>query len=95
MIDLSATQISAEFRELKQEFRDVISDITQKMGEGMCVFLSSPVETMEDWDEVRSCSVLNNSSCSVYLTTAVLSLCCWIGWYRTVSLVCCLSTRRR
>ena len=51
---MSYAQISAEFRQLKQEFRDVISDITQKMGEGMCVFLSSTVDTMEDWDEVGS-----------------------------------------
>ena len=47
------TQISGEFRALKQKFRDVISDITSKMGSGMCVFLEAEVVTMAQWDEVR------------------------------------------
>ena len=45
-------QISAEFRALKQKYRDVISDITCKMGCGMCVFLEDEVVTMAQWDEV-------------------------------------------
>ena len=47
------TQISAEFRALKQKYQEVISDITCKMGNGMCVFLQDEVVTMAQWDEVR------------------------------------------
>ena len=45
-------QISGEFRQLKPVFREVISDITQKMGSGMCVFLEDRVGSMTQWDEV-------------------------------------------
>ena len=31
----------------------MISDITSKMGSGMCVFLEAEVVTMAQWDEVR------------------------------------------
>eukprot|EP00731_Ephydatia_muelleri_P000209 Em0001g209a len=43
--------ISAEFRALKQKYQEVISDITCKMGNGMCVFLQDEVVTMAQWDE--------------------------------------------
>ena len=48
---------------MKQEFREIIGDITQKMGSGMCVFLQSEVETMEDWDEVRVDHVTEVTTC--------------------------------
>ena len=31
----------------------MISDITSKMGSGMCVFLEAEVVTMAQWDEER------------------------------------------
>lgn len=43
--------ISTEFRALKQRFQEVISDITCKMGNGMCMFLQDEVVTMAQWDE--------------------------------------------
>ena len=50
---LKCTQISTEFCALKQRFQEVISDITCKMGNGMCMFLQDEVVTMAQWDEVR------------------------------------------
>jgi farnesyl-diphosphate farnesyltransferase len=43
--------ISGEFRKLEPVFQEVISDITQKMGSGMCVFLEDRVGSMTQWDE--------------------------------------------
>ncbi|XP_064399813.1 squalene synthase-like [Halichondria panicea] len=43
--------ISAEFRQLKPVFQDVIADIAKKMGEGMTKFLVDKVGTMAQWDE--------------------------------------------
>ncbi|BFZ11069.1 hypothetical protein BsWGS_14108 [Bradybaena similaris] len=43
--------ISKEFRSLAEIYREVISDICQKMGDGMTVFLERKVDTMEEWDE--------------------------------------------
>ena len=45
-------QVSGEFRQLKPVFQEVISDITQRMGSGMCVFLEDRVGSMAQWDEV-------------------------------------------
>ncbi len=47
-------QISAEFRQLKPVFQDVIADIAKNMGEGMTRFLVDKVGTMAQWDEVRA-----------------------------------------
>lgn len=33
-------------------YRDIISDVCAKMGEGMTVFLEKKVETLDEWDEV-------------------------------------------
>ena len=33
-------------------FQEVISDITRRMGSGMCVFLEERVGSMAQWDEV-------------------------------------------
>ena len=46
-------KISQEFRNLKPIFQEVISDITEKMGSGMTVFLSDKVSAMAQWDEVH------------------------------------------
>ena len=35
-------------------FQEVISDITEKMGSGMTVFLEKEVDSMDQWDEVRT-----------------------------------------
>ena len=45
-------QVSSEFRCLKLVFQEVISDITMKMGSGMCVFLENEVGSLSQWDEV-------------------------------------------
>uniref|UniRef100_A0AAQ4PJA2 Squalene synthase n=2 Tax=Gasterosteus aculeatus aculeatus TaxID=481459 RepID=A0AAQ4PJA2_GASAC len=42
--------ISLEFRNLAQEYRDVISDICHRMGEGMAEFLEKKVGSMKEWD---------------------------------------------
>ena len=47
-------QISAEFRRLQPVFQEVITDITKKMGSGMCVFLEDKVGSMKQWDEVHT-----------------------------------------
>ncbi|XP_064620625.1 squalene synthase-like [Lineus longissimus] len=44
-------QITAEFQKLKPLYQEVISDITQRMGEGMCKYMQADVDTLEDWDE--------------------------------------------
>ncbi|XP_059141839.1 squalene synthase-like [Physella acuta] len=44
-------EISKEFRALAPIYREVISDICQKMGDGMTVFLERKVDTMDEWDE--------------------------------------------
>ncbi|XP_048842083.1 squalene synthase isoform X2 [Brienomyrus brachyistius] len=43
--------ISVEFRNLGQEYRDVISDICHRMGVGMAEFLEKKVGSMKEWDE--------------------------------------------
>ncbi|KAH9492738.1 Farnesyl-diphosphate farnesyltransferase [Bulinus truncatus] len=43
--------ISKEFQELEQMYQDVISDICQKMGEGMTEILVKKVDTMAEWDQ--------------------------------------------
>ncbi|MBN3304357.1 squalene synthase isoform X2 [Amia ocellicauda] len=43
--------ISLEFRNLGQEYRDVISDICQRMGLGMAEFLEKKVGSMAEWDK--------------------------------------------
>uniref|UniRef100_A0A3B4WM69 Squalene synthase n=1 Tax=Seriola lalandi dorsalis TaxID=1841481 RepID=A0A3B4WM69_SERLL len=43
--------ISLEFRNLAQEYRDVISDICHRMGEGMAEFLEKKVGSMKEWDQ--------------------------------------------
>ena len=52
LLDFLPLQISREFRRLKPVFQEVISDITQRMGSGMCVFLENQVDSMAQWDEV-------------------------------------------
>ncbi|XP_074541794.1 squalene synthase isoform X2 [Halichoeres trimaculatus] len=42
--------ISLEFRNLAQEYRDVISDICHRMGVGMAEFLEKKVGSMKEWD---------------------------------------------
>ncbi|KAM6992556.1 squalene synthase isoform 1-T1 [Tautogolabrus adspersus] len=42
--------ISLEFRNLAQEYRDVISDICHRMGGGMADFLEKKVGSMKEWD---------------------------------------------
>lgn len=46
-------QISVEFRNLAQEYRDVISDICHRMGVGMAEFLEKKVGSMKEWDLVN------------------------------------------
>jgi len=41
-----------EFRNLAQEYRDVISDICHRMGVGMAEFLEKKVGSMKEWDLV-------------------------------------------
>ncbi|XP_018590807.1 squalene synthase isoform X2 [Scleropages formosus] len=43
--------ISVEFRNLGQEYRDVISDICHRMGVGMAEFLEKRVGSMKEWDK--------------------------------------------
>ncbi|XP_019900636.1 squalene synthase isoform X5 [Esox lucius] len=43
--------ISLEFRNLGQEYQDVISDICQRMGVGMAEFLEKKVGSMKEWDQ--------------------------------------------
>uniref|UniRef100_A0A3B4FPC2 Squalene synthase n=1 Tax=Pundamilia nyererei TaxID=303518 RepID=A0A3B4FPC2_9CICH len=43
--------ISLEFRNLAQEYRDVISDICHHMGVGMAEFLEKKVGSMKEWDQ--------------------------------------------
>ncbi|KAL7888734.1 hypothetical protein AOLI_G00037080 [Acnodon oligacanthus] len=43
--------ISVEFRNLGQEYQDVISDICHRMGFGMAEFLEKKVGTMQEWDK--------------------------------------------
>ncbi|XP_026857211.2 squalene synthase isoform X2 [Electrophorus electricus] len=43
--------ISVEFRNLGQEYRDVISDICHRMGVGMAEFLEKKVGSMQEWDK--------------------------------------------
>ncbi|XP_065174767.1 squalene synthase-like [Sycon ciliatum] len=43
--------ISNEYRRLKPAFRDVIKDITARMGAGFCIYLEKEVSTLADWDE--------------------------------------------
>jgi len=52
-------QISAEFRNLHADFREVISDISRRMGSGMLVYYLESPDTAEQWDEVPAafCSV--------------------------------------
>lgn len=38
------------FKRLDKKYQDVITDITDKMGNGMCEFLERTVITLEDWD---------------------------------------------
>ncbi|XP_027896498.1 squalene synthase isoform X1 [Xiphophorus couchianus] len=42
--------ISLEFRNLAQEYRDVISDICHRMGVGMAEFLEKKVGSVKEWD---------------------------------------------
>lgn len=51
-------QISLEFRNLAQEYRDVISDICHRMGVGMAEFLEKKVGSMKEWDLVNNIPVL-------------------------------------
>lgn len=51
-------QISLEFRSLAQEYRDVISDICQRMGVGMAEFLEKKVGSMKEWDLVSDSPVM-------------------------------------
>ncbi|XP_061610505.1 squalene synthase isoform X2 [Phyllopteryx taeniolatus] len=44
-------QISLEFRNLAQEYREVISDICRRMGVGMAEFLEKKVGSMKEWDK--------------------------------------------
>ncbi|XP_067274398.1 squalene synthase isoform X2 [Pseudorasbora parva] len=43
--------ISVEFRNLGQEYREVISDICHRMGSGMAEFLEKKVASMKEWDK--------------------------------------------
>nr|XP_057912150.1 squalene synthase isoform X1 [Doryrhamphus excisus] len=43
--------ISLEFRNLAQEYREVISDICHRMGTGMAEFLEKNVDSMKEWDQ--------------------------------------------
>ncbi|XP_043075820.1 squalene synthase isoform X2 [Puntigrus tetrazona] len=43
--------ISAEFRNLGREYREVISDICRRMGAGMAEFLEKKVSSMKEWDK--------------------------------------------
>ncbi|XP_077367406.1 squalene synthase isoform X2 [Festucalex cinctus] len=43
--------ISLEFRNLAEEYREVISDICRRMGVGMAEFLEKKVASMKEWDK--------------------------------------------
>ncbi|KAI1897228.1 hypothetical protein AGOR_G00081110 [Albula goreensis] len=43
--------ISVEFRNLGQEYREVISDICHRMGVGMAEYLEKKVGSMKEWDK--------------------------------------------
>ncbi|MED6282147.1 Farnesyl-diphosphate farnesyltransferase [Characodon lateralis] len=43
--------ISLEFRNLAQEYREVISDICHRMGVGMAEFLEKKVGSIKEWDQ--------------------------------------------
>ncbi|XP_061667695.1 squalene synthase isoform X2 [Syngnathoides biaculeatus] len=43
--------ISLEFRNLAQEYREVITDICRRMGVGMAEFLEKKVGSMKEWDK--------------------------------------------
>ncbi|KAB5517201.1 hypothetical protein PHYPO_G00186970 [Pangasianodon hypophthalmus] len=43
--------ISVEFRNLAQEYQDVISDICHRMGVGMAEFLEKKIGSMQEWDK--------------------------------------------
>ena len=44
-------KVTAVFLSLKKEYRDVIADITKRMGEGMSSFIRREVVTLKDWNE--------------------------------------------
>jgi farnesyl-diphosphate farnesyltransferase len=44
-------KVTAVFLGLKKEYRDVIADITKRMGAGMSSFIKREVESLKDWDE--------------------------------------------
>ena len=44
-------KVTAVFLSLKKEYRDVIADITKRMGEGMSNFIKREVVTLKDWNE--------------------------------------------
>lgn len=50
--DVLCLQISVEFRNLAQEYQDVISDICHRMGVGMAEFLEKKIGSMQEWDKV-------------------------------------------
>ncbi|TRY86758.1 hypothetical protein DNTS_004240 [Danionella cerebrum] len=43
--------ISVEFRSLGQQYREVISDVCRRMGEGMAEFLEKKINSMKEWDK--------------------------------------------
>lgn len=84
-------QISLEFRNLAQEYRDVISDICHHMGVGMAEFLEKKVGSMKDWDQVSVGLEFeeNNKTATVtrgigFFLCAVLPLRRRPGWHRPV-----------
>ena len=52
-------------------FQEVIGDITEKMGSGMCVFLEDTVGSMTQWDEVKGRGLI----ISLYLNKSMMALC--------------------
>lgn len=52
-------QISAEFRQLLPGYRQIISDICQRMGRGMIVYYLRSPGTLEEWNEVLYLLVLH------------------------------------
>ena len=43
-------KVTNVFLRLKKPYKDVIADITRRMGKGMADFIESEVNTLEDWD---------------------------------------------
>ena len=43
-------KVTSVFLRLKKPYKDVIADITRRMGKGMADFIESEVNTLEDWD---------------------------------------------